>query len=227
MGRISVAYFPRPRVAASLLVAASFMVSGCQGGGSKGDNSASPSPGKWSCAKIVSARTEDAVRRTAGIHDSVGIRFHGDPADVAGELIAKVDAGTPAEADHLEFCSIYRESGEVIPAVRVRFSVEEKVESLGKSPIVREFRMGKSARAGDRLGILYFECSSAKFALGAGGTVLVRGESRVSFEPSETGAAAQEDNLRIVYEYSRAFADLLGCKSNAGLPATFTMPPKA
>lgn len=86
--------------------------------------------------------------------------------------------------------------------------------------------MGKVARATTKKGLLYFECSSSKFSLGAGATVLVRGESRTSDEVTEAEDAAQEDNLRIVYESSRAFSELLGCKTNAGLPDSFTMPPK-
>ncbi|MFE0449817.1 hypothetical protein ACFW2D_00715 [Streptomyces sp. NPDC058914] len=154
------------------------------------------------------------------------ISYYGDPEDTADELIANFDAGTPEEATRLDFCSFYKGNEVVTPSVRVRFSLEQEVEALGENSIVDEYRMGKSARAGDKLGILYFECTSDRFYLGAGSTVLIRGESRVSFEAAETGTAAREDNLRIIHDSSRAFADLLDCKSNAGLPAGFTMPPE-
>ena len=86
--------------------------------------------------------------------------------------------------------------------------------------------MGKSALGGVGVGVLYFECSSKKFSLGAGATVLVRGEVRSRYQTSEPEDAAREDNLRIIYESSRALSDLLDCQSNAGLPVSFSMPPE-
>jgi hypothetical protein len=209
-----------------LMMAVALVATGCQGEGSNDGASASPSSEKRSCDKILGAQAEEAARRVAGIPDSVKINHYGDPKDAADELIANYDAGTPDKVDRLDFCSFYRESDEVIPVVRVRFSLEQEIEELTKDSIVEEYRMGKSARTNDRLGILYFECTSDRFYLGAGATVLIRGEARVSLEAAESEVAAQEDNLRIIYESSRAFSDLLGCKSNAGLPASFTMPPK-
>ncbi len=86
--------------------------------------------------------------------------------------------------------------------------------------------MAKTALAGVKVSVLYFECSSKKFSLGAGATVLIRGEFRATLEPSEREDAARQDTLRVVYESSRILSGLLNCKSNAGLPATFTMPPE-
>ncbi|MFE9626876.1 hypothetical protein [Streptomyces sp. NPDC006527] len=227
MEKTSLARFPRLKLQiAPVLTAAFLAISACQAGGEGGEASPIPSPGEWSCDKILGVQAEQAVRRVSGIPDSIKISRSGDPKDAADELVANYDAGTPDSADRLDFCRFYRGSEVVIPAVEVRFSLTRKVEALSKNSIVDEYRMGRSARANDRLGILYFECTSDRFYLGGGATVLVRGESRVNPEPAASGVTAREDNLRIIYESSRAFSDLLGCKSNAGLPASFTMPPE-
>ncbi|KOU55240.1 hypothetical protein ADK57_45150 [Streptomyces sp. MMG1533] len=110
--------------------------------------------------------------------------------------------------------------------MQVEFSLVQEVSERAEGTIGKDYRMGKLARASTKLGVLYFECSSKRFSLGAGATVLVRGESRTNDEVTETEEAAQEDNLRIIYESSRAFSDLLKCKSHAGLPADFKMPPE-
>ncbi|MFF2212842.1 hypothetical protein [Streptomyces antibioticus] len=171
---------------------------------------------------------ESAVRRVAGVPDSVKIRRYGHPEDSADELIANVDAGTPDEAKRLDFCRFYRESVEVIPSVEVRFSVVREVpaSSSGADALGKSYRMAKGAVATTKLGVLYFECFSKKLSRGEGAKVLVRGESRTNDEVAESEAAAYQDNLRIVHASSRAFAELLGCEANAGLPATFSMPPE-
>jgi hypothetical protein len=227
MVKTSTAHFPRLRVMAPVLISVALAATGCQGEDSKNRNSASPSAEKWSCEKILGPQGEVAVRRVADIPNSVKIRFSGHPEDTAGDFVAKYDAGVADEAEDLDFCRIYRESAEVLPSVEVRFSLVQEIPESSDDSIGAEYRMGKVARATTKKGVLYFECSSAKFSLGAGATVLVRGESRTIDEVTESENAAQEDNLRIVYASSRAFSELLGCKSNAGLPDSFTMPPQA
>ncbi|MEU3276814.1 hypothetical protein [Streptomyces antibioticus] len=170
---------------------------------------------------------ESAVRRVAGVPDSVEVNRYGHPGDSADELIANVDAGTPDEAKRLDFCRFHRESVEVMPSVEVRFSVVREVPASGGADALgKSYRMAKGAVATIKLGVLYFECFSKKLSRGDGAKVLVRGESRTNDEVAESEAAAYQDNLRIVHASSRAFAELLGCEANAGIPATFSMPPE-
>ncbi|MEU0111574.1 hypothetical protein ABZ313_40385 [Streptomyces sp. NPDC006251] len=201
-------------------------VAACHGGESNDGNSASTTSDKGLCENVLSAQGEEAVRRVAGIPDSVKMRFSGHAKDSADELVSHYDSGAPGEAHNLDFCRVYRGSSEVMPSVQVEFSLVQEVEKREESAIGKDYRMGVLARASTKLGVLYFECSSKRFNSGAGATVLVRGESRSNDEVSESEKAAQEDNLRIIYESSRAFSDLLDCKSNAGLPADFKMPPE-
>lgn len=226
MGKISAVYFPRLRVTAPLLIAAALVVTACQGGESKGENSASQSSAKKSCENALSAQGKQAVRRVSGIPASREISFYGAPQETADELAAQHDSGTADVFDEIPFCRIHEGSSVVIPEVEVEFSLAQDIPEPSKDTIVKEYRMGKSASAGAKVGILYFECSSKKFSLGAGATVLVMGVARVSGEVTEPEGMARRDNLRIIYESSRALSKLLDCKSNAGLPASFTMPPE-
>lgn len=224
MEKTSSACFPRLRMAMPVLITATLVMTGCQGGEPKDGNSASQSSAKEPCGEVLSEMGEEAVRRVADVRGEVS--YSGSPQAAADELILQQTTGEAKGSNFVDFCRFYKGSSVVTPAVRVIFSLEQEVSTLGKDPIVNEFRMGKSARAGERLGILYIECSSEKFSAGAGATVLVRGESRMNDEITESEAAAQKDNLRIIYESSRALVGLLDCKSKAGLPATFTMPPE-
>jgi hypothetical protein len=226
MEKTSRVCFPQPRVTASFLLAAALAMAGCQSEDSKGGNSASPTSEKWSCGKVLSAQVEEAVRRVADIPASVKVNRYGHPKDAADGLIANHDAGTLGKADNLGFCSFYRETVEAIPSVEVKFSLVEDIPEKSDDSIGEYYRLGKAAVATTKKGVLYFECSSKKFSMGDGAAVLVRGESRTNDEVTESEAAAREDNLRIVYESSRALSDLLGCKSNAGLPSSFSMPPE-
>ncbi|MGW0577209.1 hypothetical protein ACWD25_14825 [Streptomyces sp. NPDC002920] len=150
-----------------------------------------------------------------------------DPQDPADELIAQNDAATADDYNEVDFCNIYSGSSLVTPSVRTRFSLVREVPAPSKDSIVQEYRMGKRAAAGEKVALLYFECTSKKFYMGAGATVLVHGYSRIYNEVTVSEDVARQDNLRIIYESSRALSKLLGCKSNAELPAAFTMPPKA
>ncbi|MEU9571760.1 hypothetical protein AB0D62_18080 [Streptomyces massasporeus] len=201
-------------------------VTGCHGGESNDGNSASPTSGKGFCENVLSAQGEEAVRRVAGIPNSVEMRFSGHSKDSADELVSNYDSGAPGKAKNLDFCRVYRESSEVMPSIQVEFSLVQEVEQREESTIGKDYRMGVLARASGKLGVLYFECSSKRFDSGAGATVLVRGESRSNDHVAESEKAAREDNLRIIYESSRAFSDLLDCKANAGLPDDFKIPPE-
>jgi hypothetical protein len=198
----------------------------CHGGESNDGNSESPTSAKRSCENFLSAQGREAVRRVAGIPDSVKMRFSGHSNESADEVVSNYDSGAPGEANNLDFCRIYRESSEVMPSVQVEFSLVQEVEKREEGTIGKDYRMGVLARASAKLGVLYFECSSTRFKSGAGATVLLRGESRSNDDVSESEKVAPEDNLRIIYESSRAFSGLLECKSNAGLPADFKMPPE-
>jgi hypothetical protein len=175
---------------------------------------------------VLSTQGKQAVRRVADIPASQSISFYGDPQDAADKLVAQYAAGAAGDFDEVSFCRIHQGSAVVIPEVEVKFSLTQKLPESSKQSILDDYRMGKSASAGAKVGLLYFECSSKRFALGAGATVLVMGASRVSGEVTEPEDKAQQDNLRIIYESSRTLSGLLGCKSNAGLPSSFTMPPE-
>ncbi|MFE8011437.1 hypothetical protein ACFU3O_01695 [Streptomyces antibioticus] len=208
-----------------MLVAAFLLVTGCQGDkGSAGEGAAE----KGICYTALGKDVESAVRRVAGIPDSVRITRYGHPQDSADELIANIDAGTPDEAKRLDFCRFYRESVEVTPSVEVSFWVVPEVpaSSSGADALGKSYRMAKGAVATTKLGVLYFECFSKKLSRGEGAKVLVRGASRTNDEVAESDAAAYEDNLRIIHASSRVYAELLGCEANAGIPATFSMPPE-
>ncbi|MGW1322067.1 hypothetical protein ACWD64_06045 [Streptomyces antibioticus] len=205
----------------AVLLAAFLLVTACQG------DKGSAAPEKGACDTVLGEDVESAVRRVAGVPDSVEITRYGHPEDSADELIANVDAGTPDEAKRLDFCRFYRESVEAVPSVEVSFSVVREVPaSRGADALGKRYRMAKGAVAATRLGVLYFECFSKELSRGDGAKVLVRGQSRTNDEVAESDAAAYQDNLRIVHASSRAFAELLGCEANAGIPATFSMPPE-
>jgi hypothetical protein len=229
MGKTSAVYFLRLRSAASLVAVAVAVavallaLTGCQSEEPKDNGSASQSSAKDSCSKSLSTQGEQAVRRVSDA--SQKLTFYGDPQDAAGQLVAQYDSGVRDK--EVSFCRIHQGSSVVTPEVEVRFSLVQEVPEPSKDSIVTEYRMGESASAGVKVGILYFECTSKKLSLGAGATVLVHGVSRVSGEVTEPEDAARQDNLRIIYESSRFLSKLLGCKSNAGLPTTFAMPPEA
>ncbi|MDQ0832829.1 hypothetical protein QF032_004673 [Streptomyces achromogenes] len=127
----------------------------------------------------------------------------------------------------MDFCGAYKGSSG-LDSVRIRFSLAEDPPGKGKAAsIFKEYRMGKAALAGVKVGVLYFECTSDKFSAGAGATILLRGEVRSRYETSEAEDAARQDTLGVAYESSRALAGLLVCKAGGGLPASFTMPPEA
>ncbi|MBO7937212.1 hypothetical protein JTP77_014930 [Streptomyces sp. S9] len=209
---------------AALSVAAALMTSGCQGGDVRGGaGGASPSSEKATCTKVLSAPARAAMERIAGIAAPAKATYLGDPQGAADGLVAQYDAATASEYDYEEFCGVHRgEAG--VPAARVRFSLAEEAPEGEAARIFKRYRMGKAALAGVKVSVLYFECSSTTFSLGAGATVLVRGEFRATNEPSESEDAAREDTLRVVYEASSALSGLLDCESHAGLPSSFTMP---
>lgn len=209
-------------MAAGLILA----LTACYGEASNDGNSENPTSARGFCENALSAQGKEAVRRVAGIPDSVRMRFSGHSKEGANEIVSSYDSGASGEAENLDFCRIYRGSSEVMPSVQVEFSLVQEVEKREEGTIGKDYRMGVLSRANAKLGVLYFECSSARFKSGAGATVLVRGESRSNDEVTESGKAAPEDNLRIIYESSRAFSGLLECKSNAGLPTDFKMPPE-
>lgn len=226
MERISVACFPRLKAIASASIAVVLLTAGCQGGKSKSGSAASPSSAEVTCDKVLSTQAKEAMRRVADIPESAKTSFLGDPQGAAGGLVAKYDAGAAKERDYEYFCGVHEGSAGLASA-QVRFSLVQEFPKKGEAAsIFKEYRMAKVALAGVKVGVLYFECSSKKFSLGAGATVLVRGEVRSLYETSESESAAREDTLRIVYESSRALSELLDCGSNAGLPATFSMPPE-
>ncbi|MGI5194462.1 hypothetical protein ACQEVY_12640 [Streptomyces sp. CA-288835] len=226
MERISVACFQKLRVMASVTIAAVLATTGCQSEESKSEGGASPSSTEVTCDKILGAQAKAAMKRIADIPESVKVTFLGDPQGAADGLVAQYDAGTASEWDDEDFCGAHKGSAG-LDSVQVRFALAQEIPKKGEAAsIFKEYRMAKAALAGVKVGVLYFECSSEKFASGAGATVLVRGEVRSRYETSESEDAAREDTLRIVYESSRAFSGLLECKSNAGLPANFKMPPE-
>jgi hypothetical protein len=166
------------------------------------------------------------MKRISDIPASTKATILGDPQRAADGLVAQHDTGTVSEWDDEYFCSAHRGSAG-LDSARVEFSLAEEPPEAGQvASIFKEYRMAKSALAGIKVGVLYFECSSKKFSSGTGATVLVRGEVRSRYETSEPEDAAREDTLRIVYESSRILSGLLDCKSNAGLPNSFTMPPE-
>ncbi|MFG2128257.1 hypothetical protein ACGFNV_10695 [Streptomyces sp. NPDC048751] len=166
------------------------------------------------------------MKRIADIPASVETTYLGDPQRAADGLVAQYDAGTASEWAEEGFCAAH-EGSAGLDSARVTFSLAQEVPEEGKvASIFKEYRMAKAALAGIKVGVLYFECSSGNFASGAGATVLVRGEVRSRYETSEAEGAARKDTLRVVYEASRALSKLLGCKSNAGLPSSFSMPPE-
>ncbi|NUV65040.1 hypothetical protein [Streptomyces sp. CAI-85] len=208
-----------------MLVAAFLLVTGCQGDkGSAGEGAAE----KGICYTALGKDVESAVRRVAGIPDSVKITRYGNPEDSVDKLITMVAMGTPEKATRLEFCRFYRETVVSSPPVEVTFWGVREVPKRGADALGKSYRMAKGAAATSKLGVLYFECSSEEFSLGLGGAtkVLIRGESRTNDEVAESDAAAYEDNLRIIHASSRVYAELLGCEANAGIPATFSMPPE-
>ncbi|WP_159053166.1 hypothetical protein [Streptomyces regalis] len=215
-----------PRAIAAVSIAAIFLTVGCQGGESNDGRSVKPSAAEVTCDKIMSAQAKAAMKRIADIPDSAKVAYLGNPQGAADDLVALYDTGTASEWDEVDFCGAHKGS-EGLGSVQVRFALADKLPEEGNvASIFKKYSMAKAALAGVKVGVLYFECSSKNFASGAGATVLVRGEVRSRYETSEPEEAAREDALRIVYESSRAVADLLACKSNAGLPGSFTMPPE-
>ncbi len=226
MERTSAVYFPRLRAVALVSIAAVLAMAGCQSGESKSGPSASPSSAEVTCERVLNAEAKAAIKRIADIPRSVKVTYIGSPQRTADHLVALHDAGNVSEWDEANFCGAHKGSAG-LESVQVKFSLAEESPKTGHAAsIFKEYRMAKAALAGIKVGVLYFECSSKKFAAGAGATVLVRGEVRSRYETSEPEETAREDTLRIIYESSRALSDLLGCNSNAGLPSSFSMPPE-
>ncbi|MFI5677774.1 hypothetical protein [Streptomyces cellulosae] len=210
----------------SFLLAAAFAMVSCQAEVPKSGSAASPSSAEGTCEGILDAQVKAAMKRIADIPQSVKVTYLGNPQRTADHLVAQHDVGSASEWDDTNFCGVHTGSTG-LESVRVSFSLPEEPHETGHAAsIFKEYKMAKAALAGVKVGVLYFECSSKKFAMGAGATVLIRGEVRSRYETSEPEEAAREDTLRIVYESSRALSDLLGCKSNAGLPSSFSMPPE-
>jgi hypothetical protein len=213
---------------APVLIAVVLTTAGCQSGGSKAADSASPSEAaSGSCDKSLSTPVKAAMKRVADIPVSAKTSFIGDPQRAAEQVVARYEAGGVGDLTSIAFCGAYKGSSG-LDSVMVNYDLPQTTPEKGKAAeIFKEYRMGKTALAGVKVGVLYFECSSGKLGGSAGTTVLIRGEVRSRYEASESAAAARKDNLHILHDSSRTLASLLDCKSNSGLSDTFTMPSEA
>ncbi|MGW3017695.1 hypothetical protein [Streptomyces longwoodensis] len=209
-----------------LLTAAILLVAGCQGEDKQSGSQAPARTEGPSCAHVFSTQGKEAVKRMADIPASSSATFLGRPQEAAERLVAQYDAGTPDKSRAVDFCDVHKEAAG-LDSAQVSFSLAEDVPERGRSAsIFKEYRMAKAALVGTKVGVLYFACASKQLAAGKGGTVLVRGEVRSRYETSAPDSTARQDALRVIYESSFSFSKLLGCKSNADLPETFTMPPE-
>ncbi len=210
-----------------VLIAVALTTASCQSGGSKAADSASRSPASGSCDQSLGAPVKKAMKRVAGMPVSAKTSFIGDPQRTAEQLVARYEVGGVGDLSSIAFCGAYKGSSG-LDSVMVSYYLPQSTPEKGKAAeIFKEYRMGKTALAGVKVGVLYFECSSGKFGGGAGTTVLIRGEVRIRYEASESADAARKDNLHILHDSSRTLASLLDCKSNSGLSATFSMPSEA
>jgi hypothetical protein len=75
--------------------------------------------------------------------------------------------------------------------------------------------------------VVYAECVSSSFHLANPKPVLIRGEIENRIPPDGKDDTVREENLRVLHAVFLAVARELRCKDDAGLPATFRMPPKA
>lgn len=212
---------------ALVLIAVALTTAGCQGGGSTAADAASPSEAaSRSCDKSLSTPVKEAMKRVAGFPVSVKSSFIGDPQRAAEQVVARYEAGGVGDLTSIDFCGAYKGSSG-LDSVMVSYYLPQSTPEKGKvAEIFKEYRMGKTALA-VKVGVLYFECASAKFGGTSGTSVLIRGEVRSRNEASESAAAAREDNLHILHDTSRTLASLLNCKENSGLSDTFSMPSEA
>jgi hypothetical protein len=209
-----------------LLTATILLLAGCQGEDKQGGNEAPARTEGPSCAQVFSAQGKEAIKRMADIPASSSTTFLGHPQEAAERLVAQYDAGTPDKSSAVDFCDVHKEAAG-LDSAQVSFSLAQDVPERGKSASVfKEYRMAKAALVGTKVGVLYFECTSKRWAAGTGATALVRGEVRSRYETSAPDSTARQDALRVTYESSLFLSELLGCKSNADLPAAFTMPPE-
>ena len=212
---------------APVLIAVVLTVAGCQGGGSKAADSASQSPASGSCDKSLSSSVKEAMKRVADIPVSAKTSFIGDPQRTAKQVVARYEAGGVGDLADIAFCGAYKGSSG-LDSVMVSYYLPQDSPEKGKAAATfKEYRMGKIALAGIKVGVLYFECTSGKFGGSSDATVLIRGEVRSRYEASESAAAARADNLRILHDSSRTLARLLDCESNSGLSDAFSMPAEA
>ncbi|MYY00052.1 hypothetical protein GT045_35990 [Streptomyces sp. SID486] len=201
-----------------LLVPLALAVTGCQGGETKGGG---PSAARTTCAGVLDAQTESAVRRLADIHGPAKVEYEGDPALTASQLAAQYLTGKADQKDYF-FCGAYRGSAEH-ESVRINFSLTQELPRASTTGSeFKGYRMGKLARVSSRAGYLYFDCSSVKFDRT---TQLVRAEIDPITGVTEPSDAAREDNLRVLHGSSRALSRLLECEPGTGITGSFTVPP--
>ncbi|MFI6405271.1 hypothetical protein [Streptomyces sp. NPDC050548] len=210
-----------------VLIAVALTVAGCQGGGSKAADPPSRSPASESCDRSLSSSVKAAMKRVADIPVSVKTSFIGHPQRTADQVVARYEAGGVGDLSSISFCGAYKGSSG-LDSVMVSYYLPEDSPGKGQAAeTFKEYRMGKLALAGVKVGVLYFECTSGKFSGSSGAPVLIRGEVRSRYEASESAAAARTDNLRILHGSSRTLASLLNCETSSGLSDTFSMPPEA
>ena len=208
------------------LIATALVITGCQGDDSQKSDPTSQSPEKGSCGSILNAQTKEAMNRIGNIPEATA-SYRGDPQRTVDWLIGQHMTGKIDPYKDMTFCGAYKGSSGR-DSVMVSFSLAQEAPAEGKAASVfTEYRMGKSALASTKKGVLYFECIGGKFGGESGESVLIRGESQNRYsEVTESPDAARKDNLHIVYESSRTLSGMLGCKSNSGLSSSFKMPPE-
>lgn len=213
---------------APVLIAVALATAGCQSGGSKAADAASPSgAASGSCDKSLGTPVKAAMKRVADIPVSAKTSFIGDPQRAAEQVVARYEAGGVGDLTGIAFCGVYKGSSG-LDSLTVSYYLPQSTPEKGKdAETFKEYRMGETALAGVKVGVLYFECTSGKFGGTSGTSVLIRGEVRSRNETSESAAAAREDNLHILHDTSRTLASLLNCKGNSGLSDTFSMPSEA
>ena len=213
---------------APVLIAVVLAAAGCQGGGSKAADATSPSEAaSGSCDRSLSAPVKAAMKRVADLPVSAKTSFIGDPQRAAEQVVARYEAGGAGDLTGIAFCGAYKGSSG-LDSVMVSYYLPRSTPEKGKvAETFKEYRMGKTALAGVKVGVLYFECVSGKFGGTSGTSVLIRGEVRSRSEASESAAAAREDNLHILHDTSRTLANLLNCQEDSGLSDTFSMPSEA